>query len=85
VLGIAFVVLSRVWAVRDRWIAVLVPLLACVVGMALWTGDADFVDQYIQRSLADYGVIGLGLGSLVSVVYLYPRAARSARAAARAA
>ncbi|MFL1376208.1 MULTISPECIES: hypothetical protein [unclassified Nocardiopsis] len=84
VLGIAFVVLSRVWGVRDKWIAVLVPLLACVVGMALWTGDADFVDQYIQRSLADHGVIGLGLGSLVSVAYLYPRAARSARAAEQA-
>lgn len=83
VLGIAFVVLSRVWSVRDKWVAVLVPLLACLAGMVLWSGDADFVDQYIQRSLAGYGVIGLGLGSLVSVGYLYPRAVRSARAAER--
>ncbi|MEU0491104.1 hypothetical protein ABZ249_17905 [Nocardiopsis sp. NPDC006139] len=83
VLGVAFVVLSRVWSAKDKWIAVLVPLLGCLAGMALWSGEADFVDQYVQHSLADYGVIGLGLASLVSVAYLYPRAARSARAAER--
>ncbi|CAL9521919.1 hypothetical protein SUDANB121_03873 [Nocardiopsis dassonvillei] len=83
VLGVAFVVLSRVWNTRDKWVAVLVPLLACAVGMGLWSGEADFVDQYIQRSLGEYGVIGLGLGSLVSAAHLYPRAVRSARAAER--
>ena len=83
VLGVAFVVLSRVWKARDKWIAVLVPLLACLVGMALWNGDTDFMDQRIQNALADHGVIGLGLGSLLSVVYLYPWAARSAREAER--
>lgn len=83
VLGAAFVLLSRVWDVRDKWIAVLAPLLACLAGMALWTGEADFVDQYVQRSLAEYGVIGLGTASLFSVAYLAPKASRSARAAER--
>ncbi|MFD3684489.1 hypothetical protein ACFWTE_06685 [Nocardiopsis sp. NPDC058631] len=83
VLGAVLVVLSRVWSGRDKWVGVGVPLLACLVGMALWGGEAKFVDQYVQESLAATGVIGLALGSLVGVVYLYPRARRSADAAER--
>lgn len=83
VLGAALVVLSRVWSARDKWVGVGVPVLACLVGMALWTGEAKFVDQYVQESLASTGVIGLALGSLACVVYLYPRARRSAAAEER--
>ena len=83
VLGAALVVLSRVWTGRDKWVGVGVPLLACLLGMALWNGEARFVDQYIQESLASTGVVGLALGSLVCVVYLYPRVRRSADAAER--
>ncbi|WP_150240730.1 hypothetical protein [Nocardiopsis quinghaiensis] len=81
VLGAALILLSQVWAARDKWIGVGLPLLSCAVGMALWAGDARFVDQYVQESLAATGVVGLGLASLVCAVYLYPRALRSARAA----
>lgn len=85
VLGAALIILSRVWDTRDKWIGVGVPLLACVVGMTLWTGEAKFIDQYIQQALPTTGVAGLGLASLVCVLYLFPKAARSARAADRTA
>ncbi|WP_026119008.1 hypothetical protein [Nocardiopsis ganjiahuensis] len=85
VLGAALVVLSQVWEPRDKWIGVGVPLLACVVGMTLWTGEAKFIDQYIQEALPATGVAGLGLASLACVLYLFPKAARSARVADRAA
>jgi hypothetical protein len=85
VLGAALILLSQVWAARDKWIGVVVPLLACALGMALWSGEAEFVDEYVQESLTTTGVIGLGLASLVCAVYLYsrlPRRAPTARDAA---
>ena len=85
VLGAALIVLSTVWNSRDKWIGAGVPLFACVVGMILWTGDAKFIDQYIQQALPVTGVAGLGLASLVCVFYLFPKAARSARVADRSA
>jgi hypothetical protein len=85
VLGAALIVLSRVWTPWDKWIGVGLPLLGCVIAMALWPGEAKFIDRYIQESLPATGVIGLGLASLVSVFLLYPRVLRSARAAERSA
>ncbi|MEU3019771.1 MULTISPECIES: HAAS signaling domain-containing protein [unclassified Nocardiopsis] len=85
VLGAALVVLSQVWGAWDKWIGVGLPLVACVVGTALWTGEAKFVDQYIQQALPATGVPALGLTSLACVLYLFPKAARSARVADRAA
>lgn len=81
VLGAALIVLSTVWNTRDKWVGVGVPLLACVVGLTLWSGEAKFIDQYIQQALPVTGVAGLGLASLACVFYLFPRAARSARVA----
>ncbi|NYH52159.1 hypothetical protein HNR06_001748 [Nocardiopsis arvandica] len=81
VLGAALILLSQVWTAVDKWIGVGLPLVSCAAGMALWTGDARFVDQYVQDSLSATGVVGLGLASLACAAYLYPRALRSARAA----
>lgn len=83
VLGAALILLSQVWVARDKWIGVGLPLLACAVGMALWRGEVDFVDQYVQESLAATGVIGLGLASLGAAAYLYGRVLRSALRAER--
>ncbi|WP_431870931.1 hypothetical protein [Nocardiopsis eucommiae] len=83
VLGAALIVLSQVWNARDKWVGVGLPLLACVVGTALWTGEAKFVDQYIQQALPATGVPALGLTSLACVLYLFPKAARAARVADR--
>lgn len=83
VLGAALLLLSQVWGTRDKWIGVGLPLLACVVGVALWDGDAKFIDLYIQQALPSTGVPALGVASLVCVLYLFPKAARSARAADR--
>lgn len=80
VLGAALILLSSVWRTRDKWIGVGVPLAACALGMALWEGEAKFIDQYIQESLGSTGVIGLGVASLGCAIHLYPRALRSARA-----
>ncbi len=80
VLGAALILLSSVWRTRDKWIGVGLPLAACVLGMTLWTGEARFIDQYIQESLSATGVIGLGAASLGCAVHLYARALRSARA-----
>lgn len=79
VLGAVLVVLSQVWNPVEKWIGVGLPLLGCVLGMALWDGETKFLDQYIQESLSATGVIGLGLGALVAVLYLFPRLLRSAR------
>ncbi|GAA1469427.1 hypothetical protein NE857_30625 [Nocardiopsis exhalans] len=85
VLGAALIILSQVWNALDKWIGVGFPLAACVVGMTLWTGEAKFIDQYIQQALPATGVPALGLASLVCVLYLFPKAARSARVADRSA
>lgn len=77
VLGTVLVLLSPVWSAGDKRIAVLVPVLGCLAGMALWEGEADFVDEYVQQSLAATGVAGLGLGSLVCVLHLYLRLGRA--------
>lgn len=78
VLGAALILLSQVWSARDKWVGVGLPLLSCALGMALWSGEAEFVDEYVQESLTATGVIGLGVASLVCVVYLYSRLPRSA-------
>lgn len=85
VLGAALLLLSHVWGSREKWIGVGLPLLACAVGVALWDGDEKFIDLYIQQALPSTGVPALGVASLVCVLYLFPKAARSARAADRAA
>lgn len=78
VLGAALILLSQVWPARDKWIGVGLPLLSCALGMALWSGEAEFVDEYVQESLTATGVIGLGAASLVCAVYLYSRLPRPA-------
>ncbi|WP_116246195.1 hypothetical protein [Nocardiopsis sp. FIRDI 009] len=83
VLAAALVVLSRVWSTRDKWVGVGLPVASCAVAMLLWDGEAKFVDRYIQESLPDTGVIGLGLACLATAVYLYPRALRAALAGHR--
>ena len=85
VLGAVLLLLSQVWKAREKWIGVGLPLLACLAGMFLWTGEAKFIDVYIQEALPATGVPALGIASLVCVLYLFPKATRSARAADRAA
>lgn len=84
VLGAVLVVLSQVWNTLDKWVGAGLPILACVLGMVLWDGDAKFIDVYIQQALPATGVPALGIASLACVFYLFPKAARSARAADRA-
>lgn len=79
VLAAALIALSQVWDGRDTWIGIGLPVLSCVLGMALWTGDARYVDEYILESLTATGVIGLGLADLVCVFYLFPRVLRAAK------
>lgn len=79
VLAAALVALSQVWNGLDTGIGIGLPVLSCVLGMALWSGDARYIDEYILESLAATGVIGLGLANLVCVLYLFPRVLRAAR------
>lgn len=81
VLGAVLIVLSQVVGARDKWIAVGVPVLAAAIGMALWPGEAKFVDVYISRSFAATGVVGLGLASLGCALFLLVRLVRVTRAA----
>lgn len=79
VLAAALVALSQVWNGRDTWIGIGLPVLACVLGMALWSGDSRYVDEYILESLTATGVIGLGLANLVCALYLFPQVLRAAQ------
>ncbi|MBB6173793.1 hypothetical protein HNR23_003853 [Nocardiopsis mwathae] len=74
--GAVLVVLSRVWARRDQWIAVAVPIAATVVGMVLWQGEAPYVDQVIMGSLLSTGVIGLRVAAVACGLYLAVRLLR---------
>ncbi|MBR8742570.1 hypothetical protein [Nocardiopsis sp. MG754419] len=85
VLGAVLLLLSQVWGAREKWVGVGLPLLSCVVGVALWNGEAKFIDLYIQQALPATGAPALGIASLVCVLFLFPGAARSARAADRSA
>ncbi|PSK99670.1 hypothetical protein CLV63_103397 [Murinocardiopsis flavida] len=79
VIGAVQVVLSSVWEVNDKWVAVGVPVAATAIGMALWQGNAPFIDQVILESLLDTGLIGLRIGVAASAVVLAVRIARIAR------
>ncbi|WP_148046349.1 hypothetical protein [Halostreptopolyspora alba] len=78
--GAALVILSDVWTRRDKGVAVAVPLVATAIGMALWEGQAPYIDQIILFSLVDTGVVGLRLAALGCVCYLLVRITRIARA-----
>lgn len=78
--GAVLVILSDVWTRRDKGVAVAVPLAATAVGMALWQGDAPYIDQIILISLVETGAIGLRLATLGCVCYLVVRIMRIARA-----
>ncbi|GAA1983021.1 hypothetical protein GCM10009799_05280 [Nocardiopsis rhodophaea] len=80
-LGAVLAVLSRVWSRADRWVAVVVPIAATVAGMALWRGEAPYVDQFIMASLADTGAIGLRVAAVACGVYLAVRLTRLTRLA----
>ncbi|MFC4865165.1 hypothetical protein [Streptomonospora arabica] len=70
--GAAIVALSRVWTGLDKAAGLGLPLLATLVGMALWESGVDhiYVDQIIWKSLTDTGVIGLRAAALATGVYL---------------
>lgn len=80
IIGAVQVLLSSVWAVNDKWIAVGVPVAATAIGMALWQGEAPFIDQVILESLLDTGLVGLRIGVIASAAVLAVRIARIARA-----
>ncbi|MFC3998529.1 hypothetical protein ACFOVU_21570 [Nocardiopsis sediminis] len=80
VVGAAMVGLSPVWTRRDKWIAVGVPIAATLTGMLLWQPDVAYIyaDQFIQRSLAETGVLGLRVAAVLGAVYLTVRLPRAA-------
>ncbi|ASU82251.1 hypothetical protein CDO52_05135 [Nocardiopsis gilva YIM 90087] len=80
-LGAVLAVLSRVWSRVDRWVAVVVPVAATVGGMALWQGEAPYVDQFIMASLLDTGVIGLRVAAVACGLYFALRLMRLVRRA----
>jgi hypothetical protein len=73
VLGASMVALSGVWSRADRWGAVCGPIAATLVGMLLWRGEADYIDQFILGSLLDTGVVGLRLAAVGAGLYLAVR------------
>ncbi|MFW5416037.1 hypothetical protein J0910_05375 [Nocardiopsis sp. CNT-189] len=76
------VALSRVWRRSDKWVLVGVPIAATAVGMALWPGEAPYVDQYLLGSLAETGLTGLRAALAGCAVYMLLRIGGSAGKAA---
>ncbi|MDT0304180.1 hypothetical protein [Streptomonospora wellingtoniae] len=70
--GAAIVALSRVWTGLDKAAGLGLPVLATLVGMALWESGVDHIyfDQIIWKSLTDTGVIGLRAAALATGAYL---------------
>ncbi|GAB3439079.1 hypothetical protein GCM10027570_02910 [Streptomonospora sediminis] len=79
VIGAAIVVLSRVWSGLDKAVGVGVPIIATLVGMALWESGAAhiYIDEIIWESLAATGVVGLRIAAVCSSLFLIVRLARS--------
>lgn len=75
-LAAAQVAFGGFWKRMDRWVGLGVPLGATVVGMALWPGDAPYLDTIIQESFLATGVWGLRAGAFVCAFYLFVRMAR---------
>lgn len=82
----ALVVLSRMWPRTDKWVLVLGPIAATLIGMAVWPGDAPYVDQAVLGALADTGIIGARIALGACTAYMLARFGRAAdlRAAAAA-
>ncbi|WP_051065320.1 hypothetical protein [Nocardiopsis potens] len=74
--------LSRVWRRRDKWVLVGGPVAATAVGMALWPGEAPYVDQYLLGSLAETGLIGLRAALAGCAGYMLLRIGKAAGKAA---
>lgn len=81
VVGAVLLVLSEVWSRFDKRVAVGIPLVATLIGMTLWRGEAPYIDQIILNSLMDTGVIGLRLAAVGCAVYLTVRITRITRSA----
>ncbi|MBB5999172.1 MULTISPECIES: hypothetical protein [Nocardiopsidaceae] len=77
-IGAAVVALSRVWTGLDKAVGVGVPVLATLVGMAVWESGVEhiYVDQVIWESLTETGVVGLRLAALAAGLYLVLRLTR---------
>ncbi|KII00482.1 hypothetical protein LP52_01275 [Streptomonospora alba] len=77
-IGAAVVALSRVWTGLDKAIGLGAPILATLVGMALWESGVEHihVDQIIWESLTDTGVVGLRLAGLGTGLFLALRLTR---------
>ncbi|MFD0802226.1 hypothetical protein ACFQZU_13000, partial [Streptomonospora algeriensis] len=77
-IGAAVVALSRVWTGLDKALGVGVPVLATLVGMALWESGVEhiYVDQIIWESLTESGVVGLRLAALGTGLFLALRLTR---------
>ncbi|QBI52268.1 hypothetical protein [Streptomonospora litoralis] len=77
-IGAAVVALSRVWTGLDKAVGVGVPVLATLVGMAVWESGAEYIyiDEIIWESLADTGIVGLRLAAAGACVYLALRLPR---------
>ncbi|QVQ50667.1 hypothetical protein J4H86_17430 [Spiractinospora alimapuensis] len=75
-LAAAQVAFGGFWKRMDRWVALGVPLATTVVGMALWPGEAPYLDTIIQESFLATGVWGLRAGAFVCAFYLFVRMAR---------
>jgi hypothetical protein len=81
-LGSVFAMVSRVWDVRDKWVAVAGPLLVTVLGSALIAlivrGPGNVAVIYIRAIGASGGYL-IRLGCLLSATYLGWRVHRGPR------
>ncbi|MUL44030.1 hypothetical protein FZ103_23170 [Streptomonospora sp. PA3] len=77
--GAAIVALSRAWTGLDKAAGVGVPVLATLVGMALWESGAKhiYIDEIIWESLAATGVVGLRIAALGTALFLAARLSRA--------
>jgi len=82
VLGSALALASRIWDQRDKWVALIGPLvfaaLATVVTTAVLGGQGNLVQNYGHAFRLDIGY-GLRLGCVASAVYLAWRVHRGPR------
>lgn len=75
-LAAAQVAFSKAWRHRDKWVALGVPLAATSVGMALWPGEAPYIDLVLQQSFLDTGIWGLRAAAVACAFYLGVRMSR---------
>lgn len=70
------VAFGRPWLAADKWVALGLPVLGTALGMALWPGQAPYIDLFIQESFQATGVMGLRATIVVCAFFLLLRLSR---------